>query len=218
MEREFWMARWARDEIGFHQPEGNDLLKVHWPQLGLPESARVLVPLCGKTPDMAWLAACGHEVVGVELSDKAARAFFDEQGLQPETVHLETLMGYRADGVTIWVGDFFALPAGVIEACTAFYDRASLIALPPVMRARFAETLCRRLPAEAVGLLISIAYPDGDMQGPPFSVPGEEVRAAFTADFTVTCLESRDALAMNARFRDRGVSELLESAYALRRA
>lgn len=48
-------------------------------------SRRVLVPLCGASADMTWLAACGHRVIGVELSGAAARGFFDAGGLPRTT-------------------------------------------------------------------------------------------------------------------------------------
>ena len=73
---------------GFHQARVHPLLRKHKMLLlgaGVtcpPEpSRRVFVPLCGASPDMLWLAACGHRVFGVELSGSAARGFFDEKGL-----------------------------------------------------------------------------------------------------------------------------------------
>ena len=43
--------------------------------LGLAKGAAVLVPLCGKSLDLVWLAEQGHAVIGVEL----AEAFVKEQ-------------------------------------------------------------------------------------------------------------------------------------------
>lgn len=76
MQPEFWHKRWTSNQIGFHLPEVNPYLQRYWPQLGLEEGARVLVPLCGKSLDLLWLAKCGHEVLGVELSEKAVEDFF----------------------------------------------------------------------------------------------------------------------------------------------
>lgn len=214
MDPDFWHERWSRNEIGFHQPEGNPLLATHWPTLVIPPDARVLVPLCGKTPDMAWLAARGHSVVGVELSDKAARDFFAEQQLQPAIQRLDGFTVYEAASISVWVGDFFAMPMSALAACTAVYDRASLIALPPTMRRRFAALLAEALPAGSRGLLVALDYAQREMDGPPFSVPEDEIRDLFKA-FDVTCLSRQDALADNERFRQKGLSQLWESAYAL---
>lgn len=217
MDPDFWLDRWSRNEIGFHQPEGNPLLAAHWPALGLPPDAQVLVPLCGKTPDMAWLAARGHAVIGVELSDKAARAFFAEQQLQPEIRQRDGFTVYSAGGVAVWVGDFFAMPATVLADCSALYDRASLIALPPPIRRRFAELLTATLPADCRGLLVALEYKQSEMAGPPFSVPESEIRQLFEPAFTVECLTRKETLADNERFRQKGLSQLWESAYRLGR-
>ena len=43
-----WIERWKEGRIGWHEPEGNASLQRHWRGTGL----RVIVPLCGKTPDL----------------------------------------------------------------------------------------------------------------------------------------------------------------------
>lgn len=217
MDPDFWQERWSRDEIGFHQPEGNPLLAAHWPALAIPTDAKVLVPLCGKTPDMAWLAARGHGVVGVELSDKAVHAFFAEQQLQPAVQQRSDFTVYTTARIAVWLGDFFAMPASVLSECTALYDRASLIALPPAARQRFASKLCAELAGDCVGLLIALDYEQREMEGPPFSVPEEEVRALFEPAFRVEPVCREDALPGNERFRRKGLSRLHESVYVLSR-
>ena len=57
------------------------LLQKHWPGLGLAPGSRVLVPLAGKTLDVAWLAQQGHAVLAVELSPIAVGQFFEEHAL-----------------------------------------------------------------------------------------------------------------------------------------
>ena len=79
----FWHDRWTTGQLGFHEGRPNAHLTRWWPTLGLAANARVLVPLCGKSKDLAWLLAQGHTVVGVELSPIACAAFFAEQGLEP---------------------------------------------------------------------------------------------------------------------------------------
>ncbi len=76
MHKDFWQERWAHNEIGFHLDDVHPGMRRHWPRLALPDGATVLVPLCGKSLDLAWLAGQGFNVVGVELSEKAVEAFF----------------------------------------------------------------------------------------------------------------------------------------------
>ena len=80
---EDWLLRWHEDRIGWHEASGNAALAKYWPAVA--EHSRVLVPLCGKSPDLLWLASQGYEVTGIELSEIAIRAFFEESGLDFET-------------------------------------------------------------------------------------------------------------------------------------
>ena len=61
MQPEFWHKKWESNQIGFHLPEVNPYLQRHW---AVPATARVLVPLCGKSLDLAWLAGRGHQRLG----------------------------------------------------------------------------------------------------------------------------------------------------------
>src|SRR4030042_914462 len=83
MNPDFWLERWQRNEIGFHQPEINAHLQDFWGQLAVPAGGQVFVPLCGKSRDLLWLRARGHRVLGVELSPIAVRDFFAENALTP---------------------------------------------------------------------------------------------------------------------------------------
>ena len=76
---EDWLTRWEEGRIGWHEAEGNSALRKFWPRL--PAGSRVLVPLCGKSSDLLFLAREGCDVTGVELSDIAAKAFFEENEL-----------------------------------------------------------------------------------------------------------------------------------------
>ena len=62
MHPEYWIERWKEGRIGFHRAGVNPQLVEHHAR-ALGETKRVLVPLCGKSEDLAWLAASGHEVV-----------------------------------------------------------------------------------------------------------------------------------------------------------
>lgn len=68
-------SKWAENQIGFHLPDVNPLLKMFWQKLGSSRQDNVLVPLCGKSEDLIWLAQQHDEVIGVELSQIAVRSF-----------------------------------------------------------------------------------------------------------------------------------------------
>ena len=213
MEPKFWQERWARNQIGFHLPEVNPYLQRHWPKLALAEGAKVLVPLCGKSLDLMWLASLGYRVLGVELSEQAVEAFFSEQGLVPRISQRGVFKVYRADLIEVWCGDFFALDAEALADCSALYDRAALIALPPLMRAQYAEHLNALVRPGCQGLLITLDYDQTQRAGPPFAVADEEVKLLLGGHWSVQVLEEQDILGESWKFVQDGVTRLEERVY-----
>lgn len=217
MEHDFWQQRWQEGRIGFHQDDVTPLLQEYWPTLALPSGSRVFVPLAGKTLDMSWLAAQGHRVLGVELSQIAVEQFFDEHGLTPTLQKSRYGVLYLADGVELICGDAFALDADLLSDCESVFDRAALIALPPELRRRYATELYPRLPAGCRGLMITLEYPQHEKDGPPFSVDEEEVRALYADHWRIELLERRDILAAQPGFVAEGVTRLATVAYRFER-
>ena len=216
MEPAFWQQRWADNQIGFHQAQVNPYLQKYWPALGLVPGSRVLVPLCGKSLDLAWLAGQGYRVSGVELSRRAVEDFFCEHGLQPEVRQRGAFEVWRSGDVELWCGDFFALQAGDIGDCAGFYDRAAVIALPPHMRGAYMQLLSGLLPAECQGVVVTLDYDQSLLGGPPFSVGDEELRQGF-AGWQVDELEVMEVIEESPKFSQAGVSSLLERVYRVSR-
>lgn len=215
MHPDFWHARWTSNEIGFHQPAVNHHLQMFWHRVAPARGGAVFVPLCGKSLDMLWLAEQGWCVVGVEVSPIAVQAFFEENGLEAVSGHEEGLAYREYGAIRIYCADYFGLTPAHIGNAAAVYDRASLIALPPDMRSRYVQHLAGLLPPGARVLLITMEYPQEEMQGPPFSVKEDEVRALYSAEFDIQRLLQRDILAENPRFQVRGLSRLEEKVYLL---
>lgn len=166
---EDWLERWKIGRTGWHEPDGNRILREHWTLSG----RRVLVPLCGKSHDLLWLEAQGNEVVGVELSELAVQAFFEDNALDYELAE-GVLPGYRAldRNLTLYCGDYFAFRA---EPFDAHYDRGALIALSADLRPRYARHTSALLTDEPAQFVITIEYDQAVCEGPPFSVGPEEV-------------------------------------------
>lgn len=216
MNTEFWLERWHRREIGFHLDEINTHLQEHWPRLGLQPGTRVFVPLCGKALDLIWLVSQGFSVIGVELSEIAVQALFDEHGLTPEISEMPPFRRYQVDELTVLCGDYFALQPHHLEDVRAIFDRASLIALPPDMRGSYVAQLQRLFPRGRDTLLITLNYDQAQMSGPPFAVEPDEVAQLFGATHRLEELTAFDALDDSPNFRRRGLTALLEQVYALR--
>lgn len=215
MRPDFWLEKWARNEIGFHQDSINAFLRDHWPLLGLRGDEPVLVPLCGKSLDMHWIHGLGHPVIGVELSERACRDFFAEADIRPEILDQGVFREFRHGGIRLLCGDIFALGPHQIREVAAVYDRAALIAWPPDMRPAYAEHLKRILPDRAQILLVTLEYPRGEMQGPPFSVGEDEVQELFGDRFRIERVHAEERGRDDPFAKGKGLSDLWEKVYRL---
>ena len=189
MEADFWHQRWKDNEIAFHNSAAHPLLRRYFDTLSLSEHSRIFLPLCGKTLDIAWLLAQGHRVVGAELSELAIRQLFVELGVEPKVTKVGNALLYSAEAIDIFVGDIFELSAEMLGPVDAVYDRAALVALPEAMRNRYSEHLTS-ISCTAPQLLITFEYDQRLMEGPPFSVDGEEVGLRYGKSYDVSLLET----------------------------
>ena len=200
-----WIERWQEGRIGWHEESGNASLKKHWRASG----RTVLVPLCGKSVDLRWIAEQGNRVVGVELSNIAVEAFFAEQQLE-YSVTDDELPRYDAHGIdiAIYCGDFFALES---VRCDAHYDRGALGALPADVRPDYAAQVSRLLTADANQLVITLDYDDSVATGPPFSLSDDEVLGYWNR---LACIDAYDDID-NAppKFVEAGLPRLIEKVW-----
>ena len=166
---ENWIERWETGKTGWHEPDGNENLKAHWQWSG----KRVLVPLCGKTPDLLWLESQGNEVVGVEVSELAVESFFEENDLEHER-EAGALTRYRCTSLnlTICCGDFFEFRD---EPFDAHFDRGALVALTAELRERYAQHASSLLADDARQFIVTLDYDESVCQGPPFFVSPDEL-------------------------------------------
>jgi thiopurine S-methyltransferase len=212
MRPEYWLERWQAGRItGFHRTVANPRLVEH--HKVLDGVIRVLVPLCGKSADLEWLVVQGFEVVGIELSELAAQAFFSERGIVPERREQGPFVAYQHGNVTILVGDFFAADAAELGVFDGVYDRAAMIALPPELRVRYCAHLQTLLAPKAKLLLITLHFDAPD--GPPFSVAPDEVTTAYTAARNIASLASVDAKSETPGVSERGATFVHENVYAI---
>lgn len=199
MNAEFWHSRWQEKRIGFNQSAVNPLLMKYFKRLNLPAGSRVFVALCGKSIDMAWLAAQGYNVVGVELVETAIQAFFTEQDItyivrqHADNPAIKYYQGqFSGQTITLWVADIFALTAEDIGRVNAIYDKAALIALPTDMRVKYSAQMCH-LSANAPQFIITLNYDQSKKEGPPFSVSSEQIKQYYGSNYQITELASESA-------------------------
>ena len=201
---------------GFHLNDVNPHLQRYFGTIAEPPGQRVFVPLCGKSLDLTWLLRRGVAVCGVELSAIAARAVFEEAKLEFEIVRdhagFET---FRSGALEVHVGDFFEATPKLVGEISSVYDRAALIALPGVVRTDYVTQLIRITGGAKPVLLVTLEYDQAQMSGPPFAVGQTEVAALYAQNYDLRVLEAVDVLGQEAKFKERGVTRLVERVYFL---
>lgn len=210
MELSYWQSRWKKGNTGFHMDEGYPGLKTHWETLNPGNRARVLVPLCGKSVDLVWLAQRTGHVTGVEVAEQAIGAFFSEHNLVPTISQKGRFEIWKANNIELWKGDFLKFPEKNTGPFDLIYDKAALVALPPAMRKKYAEKI-RTLTGSNTGYLLHhFIYPENEMSGPPFSVSPDEIDRLFTG-YTQTLLEEKNMdLSRFPKFIERGLKSVLK--------
>lgn len=213
-ERDGWLARWLDDRIAFHQQDVNPKLAAYWPELALGDAA-VFVPLCGKTRDMHFLAQRSRSVIGVELAESAARAYFAERGEAAAAEQDGEFLRLSAGATSILCGDYFALTPTQLGGATAAFDRGALVALPPALRPAYVRKLRSLLPVGSTVLLLALDYDQQAIDGPPFAAGADALQQCFAGVAEFECLERNDTAPAPPRFADAGVPVVSDAVYRI---
>lgn len=186
MEAQFWVESWQTGgtKTSFHRRDIHPYLLKHFPPAVL-QGKRILVPLCGKTVDMAYFRQYADAVIGVELVEEAVQQFFIEQALP----YRQQGNRFSAERLAIICGDFFSLTRADVGHIDLVYDRASLVALPLPMRLQYIQKINELLPVGSQQFINTLEYAPL-LSEPPFSITPEEVMHYYGANHTIQHLEA----------------------------
>lgn len=213
MEKEFWLDKWEKQQIGFHKDGYNEKLLEHYNLLNLKKNDTILVPLCGKTLDLIWLASKGLYVIGVELSELAINDFFKENNLEFAVEEISGFKKYVSNNITLFHGDIFNLTSDITGKIDAIYDRASTVALPVDMRISYLKKITE-LNKPFNTLMVLLEYDQSKIQGPPFSVDEEFIREKLS-HFQIDKLEELFSEAVSPKFKEAG-ADTVQKVYHIR--
>lgn len=191
MDSSFWLQKWEKNDIAFHENEFNPALAKYFKKLSLAKASRVFLPLCGKSMDISWLLANGYRVVGSELSKIAVEQLFLNLAMEPQISAVGKVKHYSAKNIDIFLGDIFNLSSKILGPVDAIYDRAALVALPEKMRNQYTAHLME-ITNKAPQLLLSYEYDQVLMPGPPFSVSQLEINKHYRDSYALMLIESTD--------------------------
>lgn len=213
MEAAFWHRCWERNSLGFHQETVHPFLDAHIKSKLSASDKRVFVPLCGKSLDMMWLAE-RLDLVGNELSDIACRDFFTDNGIEYQHESVADFNRYYFENVSLYQGDFFKFSHEIASNFDVIYDRAAIIALPRSLQAHYAKHLISFIGDNTKLFLISLEFPEDELEGPPFPVFEQDIRQLFSG-LTVECIASRNLEDKQFAQRVFDVSYLTERLYQI---
>jgi thiopurine S-methyltransferase len=177
----FWQRAWADGSPG---RTGSGRAGPH-PDLvahagtAFAGAARLLVPLCGRSPDLAWLAGGWPEVVGVELVERAVAGYAAEHSLAAHERPVGAFRRYSRGGLSVLLGDFFDATPDAVGTFDGAWDRGALGALPPTRRDRYGRVLLGLLRPGATVLAECYTFDQRRLPGPPYSVSGPELGRLF---------------------------------------
>ncbi|QKQ24191.1 thiopurine S-methyltransferase [Candidatus Ruthia endofausta] len=118
--------------------------------------------------------------------------------------------------VDIYCDDYFDFDTSILNHVSAVYDRASLIALPLALRAKYASHLYAIIPADCRMLLLTLNYPQSQMSGPPYAVNKAEVVLLFKG-FECQQLQCFNDIKNEPKFQRVNVDFFEKATYCLRK-
>nr|XP_046273282.1 probable thiopurine S-methyltransferase isoform X6 [Scatophagus argus] len=195
-----WEEDWQEGRIGFHQPQVHKILENNIDKvLAGRSSVRFFFPLCGKAVDMKWLADMGHSVVGVEISEKAIKQFFEENNMTYSEEPVPAIPGaklYKSTerNVSLYQCDLFNFSGSIDGQFGAIWDRGSLVAINPRDREKYAALITSLMAKDCRYLVEALLYNPELYPGPPFFVPDKQVQSLFGNSCDIELLHSLDIL------------------------
>ncbi|MBT3585773.1 MAG: thiopurine S-methyltransferase [Halobacteriovoraceae bacterium] len=216
MEAKFWQEKWKSVETpGFHKSEYHPQLVKNYPLLELSPNDPFLIPLCGKSLDLKFMADKGHKAIGFELSIKAVNQFFHSHKIKAIQSDVGPFKRFQSEYIDIYCGDFFKWREANLPAIRGVFDRAALVALPPKMRQEYYQVFGELLTVGSQILLIAFEYDQNLLAGPPFSVPASEVSRNYASHFNIKKLSACEVEISNPRFHQAGLTHFQEVTYLL---
>uniref|UniRef100_A0A6Q2WX52 thiopurine S-methyltransferase n=2 Tax=Esox lucius TaxID=8010 RepID=A0A6Q2WX52_ESOLU len=195
-----WEERWQEDRTGWHQPQVHKMLENNIEKVLAGRSqVKFFFPLCGKALDMKWLADMGHSIVGVEISEKAIKQFFEENNLSYSEEMVPALPGAKlykssARNISLYQCDLYNFSSAIEGQFGGIWDRGSLVAINPRDREKYVALITSLMDKDCRYLLDTLLYNPELYKGPPFFVPDEHVQNLFGKSCDIELLHSIDAL------------------------
>ena len=152
----------------------------------------LLLPMCGRSPDLLWLAEQGHTVTGIEWSERAVKQFFQDSEVMYSTEECRFTSGdklgsiYRGVDVpvTIYCADLFSLKGhSSIGKFDCIWDHGSVGSFHPEksQRADYVAVCDSMLKPGGKILLSTFDYEQSEHAAFPFACSERDVHEMYGA-------------------------------------
>ncbi len=189
-----WIAKWKDGLTGWHRDNIDINLQAYLKELTKGEvNCSVLVTWCGKSLDLIWLCSQGHTVVGTELSEVAAKQFYEENEIPYSVSQEGEFTIYQASDrkIKFIVGNSYNITPDIAGSFDAVWDHNAFGAALPTDRNRYKSILISLLKPGGRILISNWEYGEKKRDMAPFSVPSVEVKDTFK-EFDVELLTTSD--------------------------
>lgn len=214
-----WEEIWQKGRTGFHVPGVNKMLKINIEKvIAGRTSVKFFFPLCGKAVDMKWLSDLGHSVVGVEISEKAIREFFEESKMSYTEESVPTIPGAKVfrnkeKTISLYSCDIYSFTRSLEGQFGAVWDRGAFVAINPKDREKYADLMNSLMAPGCRYLLDTLLYNPEKYTGPPYFVPNEQVHTLFGSTCDIESLQEEDVITED--FKNWGLDSLIEKVHLL---
>ncbi|XP_068228285.1 thiopurine S-methyltransferase-like isoform X3 [Palaemon carinicauda] len=159
------------------------------------EPAKILLPLCGKTPDLRWLYERGNEVVGIEGVEKLVSEFFEAHDDLTHTVEdcsFGKLYKTSDNRLKVYVCDVTKVPSDTLGPFDAVFDWGAFTAIHEDNRQKYVDIITGMLKPD-YRYFVEVCH-DGpsDMTSGPSNVTLRDLKLNFGPNRQLRFLETRD--------------------------
>lgn len=141
---------------------------------------KIFVPLCGKSVDLLWLSnQSSVKIIGAEGVVNAIKEFETESRIKLHKIDNDYVTDN--DELCILLRNFFDAKSFDQNIVNCVYDRASFVAIDPVDRTKYVETMKRVIDTNNPFnyILVVVEYDTNRVQGPPHSVTRIDIENLF---------------------------------------
>ncbi len=164
----FWAAQFAKGELGWERDNLNPAFEAWRAANAIVPPLKIIVPGCGRAPEVAELAAEPKiDVIAVDIADAAVdwqRSTLKKAGLQAQ-VEKADILSWKPKG-----------------SVGAVYDQTCLCALPPETWPTYERQVHGWLRRQGKLFVLFMQTGRDASQGPPFDCPLERMRELFSEE------------------------------------